>query len=378
MSMEMLKETYQIPTLPLPYDLETKAVLKQLIQSHRQLAELKSMARTIPNEHILVSTLTLQEAQDSSEVKNIVTTQDDLYKAGLDLKEKMMTPAAKEVLNYREAITIGFELLKQKHFLTNNVIKDIQGRLEHNQAGFRTVPGTKLEDERKHVIYVPPQDGEFIKQAMDNLEAFINNDAISDLDPLIKMAIIHHQFESIHPFYNGNGRTGRIVNILYLVATGLLDYPILYLSRYITHHKGEYYRLIQCIRDKEGDSSAEWEQWVLFILKGVEETAAEAIILIGEIGRLMNEYKQTLRHLFGKQYKHELLNNLFSHPYTKVGFVEHDLMLTNKTASRYLDKIVKAGLLEKKKAGRENYYINTHLLALFISVGADESRQKSG
>lgn len=376
--MEMLKETYQIPTLPLPYDLETKAVLKQLIQSHRQLAELKSMARTIPNEHILVSTLTLQEAQDSSEVKNIVTTQDDLYKAGLDLKEKMMTPAAKEVLNYREAITIGFELLKQKHFLTNNVIKDIQGRLEHNQAGFRTVPGTKLEDERKHVIYVPPQDGEFIKQAMDNLEAFINNDAISDLDPLIKMAIIHHQFESIHPFYNGNGRTGRIVNILYLVATGLLDYPILYLSRYITHHKGEYYRLIQCIRDKEGDSSAEWEQWVLFILKGVEETAAEAIILIGEIGRLMNEYKQTLRHLFGKQYKHELLNNLFSHPYTKVGFVEHDLMLTNKTASRYLDKIVKAGLLEKKKAGRENYYINTHLLALFISVGADESRQKSG
>ena len=378
MSMEMLKETYLIPKLPLPYDLETKAVLKQLIQSHRQLAELKSMARTIPNEHILVSTLTLQEAQDSSEVKNIVTTQDDLYKAGLDLKEKMMTPAAKEVLNYREAITIGFELLKQKHFLTNNVIKDIQERLEHNQAGFRTVPGTKLEDERERVIYVPPQDGEFIKQAMDNLEAFINNDAISDLDPLIKMAIIHHQFESIHPFYNGNGRTGRIVNILYLVATGLLDYPILYLSRYITHHKGEYYRLIQCIRDKEGDSSAEWEQWVLFILKGVEETAAEAIILIGEIGRLMNEYKQTLRHLFGKQYKHELLNNLFSHPYTKVGFVEHDLMLTNKTASRYLDKIVKAGLLEKKKAGRENYYINTRLLELFISVGADESRQKSG
>ena len=167
MSMEMLKETYLIPKLPLPYDLETKAVLKQLIQSHRQLAELKSMARTIPNEHTLVSTLTLQEAQDSSEVKNIVTTQDDLYKAGLDLKEKMMTPAAKEVLNYREAITIGFELLKQKHFLTNNVIKDIQERLEHNQAGFRTVPGTKLEDERKHVIYVPPQDGEFIKQTME-------------------------------------------------------------------------------------------------------------------------------------------------------------------------------------------------------------------
>lgn len=376
--MEILEETYKIPKLPLPYDLETKAVLKQLIQSHRWLAELKSMARTIPNEHILVSTLTLQEAQDSSEVKNIVTTQDDLYKAGLDLKEKFLSPAAKEVLNYREAITTGFELLRQKHFLTNNVIKNIQERLEHNQAGFRTVPGTKLEDDNKNVIYVPPQDGEFIKSAMENLEAYINDETISDLDPLIKMAIVHHQFESIHPFYNGNGRTGRIVNILYLVATGLLDYPILYLSRYITHHKGEYYRLIQAIRDKKDDSSAEWEQWVLFMLKGVEETAAEAIVLVGEIGNLMNEYKQKLRQLFGKQYKHELLNDLFSHPYTKVGFVERDLMLTNKTAGRYLEKIVKAGLLEKKKAGRENYYVNIRLLQLFINNGQNGTGLKLG
>ena len=374
--MEMLRETYKIPKLPLSYDLETKAVLKQLSQSNRWLAELKGMAKTIPNEQILIRTLTLQEAQDSTEVKNIVTTQDDLYKASLDLSEFIKGPAAKEVLNYREAITLGFELLKQRHLLTNNVIKKIQEKFVHNRAGFRNLPGTTLKDEHGNVIYVPPQDGELINSAMDNLEAFINDESLSGMDPLIKMAIIHHQFESIHPFYNGNGRTGRIVNILYLVATGLLDYPILYLSRYITHHKAKYYHLIQSIRDKEGDNFAEWEQWVLFMLKGVEETSSEAIVLIGEISKLMSEYKQELRQLFKKLYRQELRNNLFTHPYTKVGFVEHDLMITNKTASRYLDKMVKAGLLEKRKLGRENYYINTRLLEIFINVGNGTLRQK--
>ena len=374
--MELLRETYKIPKLPLSYDLETKAVLKQLSQSNRWLAELKGMAKTIPNEQILIRTLTLQEAQDSTEVKNIVTTQDDLYKASLDLSEFIKDPAAKEVLNYREAITLGFELLKQRHLLTNNVIKEVQEKFVHNRAGFRNLPGTTLKDEHGNVIYVPPQDGELINSAMDNLEAFINDERLSDMDPLIKMAIIHHQFESIHPFYNGNGRTGRIVNILYLIATGLLDYPILYLSRYITHHKAEYYHLIQSIRDKEGDNFAEWEQWVLFVLKGVEETSSEAIVLIGEISKLMSEYKQELRQLFKKLYRQELLNNLFTHPYTKVGFVEHDLMITNKTASRYLDKMVKAGLLEKRKLGRENYYINTRLLEIFINVGNGTLRQK--
>lgn len=372
----MLRETYKIPKLPLSYDLETKAVLKQLSQSNRWLAELKGMAKTIPNEQILIRTLTLQEARDSTEVKNIVTTQDDLYKASLDLSEFIKDPAAKEVLNYREAITLGFEQLKQRHLLTNKVIKEVQEKFVHNRAGFRTLPGTTLTDEQGNTVYVPPQDGELINSAMDNLEAFINDESLSDMDPLIKMAIIHHQFESIHPFYNGNGRTGRIINILYLVATGLLDYPILYLSRYITHHKAEYYHLLQSIRDKEGDNFAEWEQWVLFMLKGVEETASEAIVLIGEIGKLMSEYKQELRQLFKKLYRQELLNNLFAHPYTKVGFIEHDLMITNKTASRYLDKIVKAGLLEKKKLGRENYYINTRLFETFVNVGNGTLRQK--
>jgi len=225
-----MSKQYNIPTLPLPYDLETKEVLKQLTRSHRKLAELKGVALTIPNERILISTLTLQEAKDSSEVENIVTTQDDLYKADLNVKQNIINASTKEVLAYREAIEKGFQQVREKRLLTNNIIKQIQAELEHNRAGFRTAPGTKLERSDGKVVYTPPQDGAQILEYMQNLEAFINDEAMSELDPLIKMAIIHHQFESIHPFYDGNGRTGRIVNVLYLVTTGLLDLPILYLS----------------------------------------------------------------------------------------------------------------------------------------------------
>lgn len=266
----IMNKQYSIPTLPLPYDLETKEVLKQLTRSHRKLAELKGLALTIPNERILISTLTLQEAKDSSEVENIVTTQDDLYKAELDVKQSIINASTKEVLAYREAIEKGFQQVREKRLLTNNIIKKIQAELEHNRAGFRTTPGTKLESSDGKIVYIPPQDGVQIVEYMQNLEIFINDEAMSELDPLIKMAIIHHQFESIHPFYDGNGRTGRIVNVLYLITTGLLDLPILYLSRYITHNKGEYYRLIQAIRDKDTDNANEWIEWILFILKGIE------------------------------------------------------------------------------------------------------------
>ncbi len=202
---------------------------------------------------------------------------------------------------------------------------------------------------------------------MENLETFINDESVSDIDPLIKMAIIHHQFESIHPFYDGNGRTGRIVNILYLVITGLLDLPILYLSRYITHNKVEYYRLIQAIRDKGADNSKEWIEWIMFILKGIEETATETIRLIKGISELMSRYKSILRPLFEKQYKHELINNLFFHPYTKIEFMERDMMVERRTASKYLNKIVDAGLLHKEKIHKENYYINVGLMNLFLN-----------
>ena len=287
-----MTNNYIIPTLPLQYDFETVAVLKQLNKANKKLAELKGIARTIPNENILISMLALQEARDSSAVENIVTTQDDLYQAGVSDNVRIVNPATKEVLRYREAIFEGFEMVRKNKILSNNIIKKVQERVKQNNAGFLVSPSKALVNQSDgRVIYTPPQDIDEVNEKMSNLEAFINDQELSNLDPLIKMAIIHHQFESIHPFGDGNGRTGRIVNILYLVITDLLDLPILYLSRYITHHKGEYYRLIQAIRDKNTDNAKEWEEWILFILKGVEETAGNTIELVKGISQLMAEYK---------------------------------------------------------------------------------------
>ena len=367
---------YQIPNLPLSYDMETREILRQVNRANRKLAELKGVAQTIPNEQILISSLTLQEAKDSSEVENIVTTQDELYKADLDLKNVVINASTKEVLNYRQAMQRGFELVRLTKLLTLNDIKKIQEELEYNKAGFRSVPGTKLMNQQGETVYTPPQSGQEVVLLMDNLEEYINNPQMQDVDPLIKMAIIHHQFESIHPFYDGNGRTGRIILILYLVLNNLLDLPILYLSRYITHNKAEYYRLLQAVRDKNTDNSKEWEEWILFILKGVENTAEETIRLIKGISKLMMEYKNVLRPLFGRQYKHELLNNLFFHPYTKIEFIEKDMMVQRKTATKYLDMIVKEGLLQKIKIGRFNYYMNTKLIELFMNQQEPEKAQE--
>lgn len=361
-----MNKHYDIPLLPLPYDFETKAVLKQVNLANRRLAELKGIARTIPNENILLSTLVLQEALDSSAVENIVTTSDELYKADLNLKGQISNAAAKEVLQYREAMSLGFSRVRKLKVLSLNDIKAIQQVLEHNDAGFRRVPGTVLQSSAGDVVYTPPQDYAEVERLMSNLENYINLPNMHEVDPLIKLAIIHHQFESIHPFYDGNGRTGRILIILYLVINDLLDLPILYLSRYITHNKGAYYRLIQQIRDKNSDNLREWEQWILFMLRGVEETAEQTIELVKQIYDLMTEYKQTLRPLFGRQYKHELINNLFFHPYTKIEYMEKDMMVKRKTATKYLDTIVEAGLLRKIRHGRSNYYINSRLMDLFI------------
>lgn len=367
---------YIIPNLPLPYDLETKAVLKQLNKANKMLAELKGLATTIPNEQILISSLTLQEAKESSEVENIVTTQDDLYRASVSINQELQSAATKEVLNYREALQHGFNLVRKRQLLTNNVIKEIQERLEYNRAGFRTVPGTALKRNDGTIVYTPPQDANEIAEYMKNLERFINDDSMCDFDPLVKMAIIHHQFESIHPFYDGNGRTGRIINVLYIVQNRLLDLPILYLSRYITRNKAEYYRLIQAIRDKNSDNASEWEEWILFMLRAVEETAFDTINLVKGIGKLMTDYKNILRPLFGKYYKHELLNNLFFHPYTKLEYFQRDMSISRQTASKYLDKIVSTGLLEKIKLGRENYYVNKGLMDLFL-MGSIENIEET-
>ena len=354
---------YEIPILPLRREVETKAVLKQAAKAHRRLAELKGAVLSIPNKTILINTLSLQEAKDSSAVESIITTHDELYKAELSF-HTATSPAAKEVQSYSGALIHGFELVKKHELLTCNDIIEIYRRIKHNQAGFRNTPGTALINDRTgESVYQPPQSYDDIVSYMSNLEKFINDDSISDLDPLVKMCIIHHQFESIHPFSDGNGRTGRIVNILYLVLQGLLDYPILYLSRYIIKNKEEYYRLIQSVRDQE-----EWESWILFLLKGLEDTSQETVSLVLNIKELMLEYKQKIRSELPKIYSQDLLNNLFKHPYTKIDFICDELNISRPTATSYLNKLVDNGFLAKMKLGRDNFYLNMKLFDLLLNA----------
>ncbi|WP_086318815.1 Fic family protein [Campylobacter devanensis] len=362
-----MAKTYTIPKLPLGIDLETKEILKQVNLANKALAELKGVAHTIPNEGVLINSLVIQEAKESSEVENIVTTHDEIFQADLSVSNYAVSNAAKEVMNYREAMLEGFSRVKENMLLTNNIIKNIQEKLEKNKAGFRTSAVT-LQNSKQEIVYAPPKTGDEVEHYMSNLEQFINNPELSDLDPLIKLAIIHHQFESIHPFYDGNGRTGRIISVLYLVQNRLLDLPILYSSRYITRNKADYYKLIQAVRDNDGDIK-DWQNWVMFILKGIEVTSKETIILINGIAQLMAQYKAILKPVFGKTYKHELLNNLFFHPYTKIEFIERDMNVQRKTAAKYLDMIVDLKLLTKMKKGSSNYYINNALFELFLNKG---------
>lgn len=348
--------------LPVPQDLETKAVLKKLAQAHRALAELKGIITSIPNQSILLETLTLREARESSAIENIISTFDEVYQSNL-FSNIFASPAAKEVHQYAAALKKGFQLVKQHQLLTNNHILQIQEVVEQNRAGFRKLPGTKLMNDKKgKVVYTPPQDIDTIISLMNNLETFINDDTMMDADPLVKMAIIHHQFESIHPFYDGNGRTGRIINILYLVQKGLLHLPVLYLSQYIIKNKSDYYRLLQVVRD-EGN----WEEWILFMLDGIEKTATASVTLISSIKELMQYYKQQIRNNHSKLYSQDLLNNLFKYPYTKIEFLQNDLQISRSTAIRYLDTLVKAGYLTKHKVGRDNFFLNAKLLGLLTA-----------
>lgn len=350
--------TLGIAELPLNIDLESKNVLKALPAAHAALAELKGIASTIPDQNILINTLGLQEAKDSSAIENIITTHDDLYKSGLNF-DTFKSLQAKEVQNYISALKTGFELITRTGLLTNNSILQIQEVLEDNNAGFRKLPGTALKNATTgEIIYTPPQDYEQIVGLMANLERYINDSALQDCDPLIKMAIIHFQFESIHPFYDGNGRTGRIINILYLILQKLQSLPILYLSNYIIKHKPDYYRLLQNVRDENL-----WEDWLLFMIKGVEITAKETIELIIKIKELMLEYKHQLRNNY-KFYSQDLLNNLFKHPYTKIEFVVNDLGVSRLTAANYLNKLADDNMLRKDKLGTGNYYINEQLFNL--------------
>jgi Fic family protein len=352
------------PLLPMSHltarDFESSAILKATASASRQLAELKGLAAAIPNQGILINSLVLQEAKDSSEIENIITTHDELFRSAND-PEQAATPAAKEVRNYVQALRVGHTQVKKSGLLTINHILQIQAELEQNYAGFRKLPGTALKSSAGEVVYTP---------LMGDLERFINDDASFDADPLIKMALIHHQFESIHPFYDGNGRTGRIINVLYLVNKGLLDTPVLYLSRHIMRTKPTYYRLLQAVREHEGvEATALWQEWVLYMLTAVEQTAAQTIHTVRSIRDALQDYKHRIRADY-KFYSQDLINNLFMHPYTKIDFVERDLKVTRLTAARYLDALAAGGLLKKLKIGRSSYYVNVSLNAILTRQDA--------
>ena len=348
-------------------DLETVPVLKALAAANRGLAELKGRAATIPNPRILIDTLTLQEARASSAIENIVTTQDELFRAGLATGSSA-SAEAKEVARYREVLVLGFERLRARQgVLSNGSLIEMFQRLKQSDAGFRQIPGTVLKNEATgEVVHTPPQDAQEIRDHMTALERFINDDALCPLDPLIKMALIHHQFETIHPFYDGNGRIGRILNVLYLTRTGLLDLPILYLSRTINQTKDDYYRLLRAVR-REGA----WEAWVLYLLGAVAETAQVTLGLVEGLRQQMADVKQRLRAELPRIYSQDLLNNLFRHPYTRAAFLASDLGASRITAARYLDRLAERGFVEKLRAGRNTYYIHTRLVRHFVEASGE-------
>ena len=342
--------------LPLDIDIETKAILKKSILANKALAKLNGVAKIIPNQAILINSLILQEAKDSSEIENIITTHDELYQSSLDISN--ISHATKEVQSYSRALLKGFDLVKDNSLLLTRHIVDIQQELEGNVAGIRKQAGTVLKNQATgEVIHTPPQEETTIRKLLDNLEQYINtNDGI---DPLIKMAIIHYQFETIHPFYDGNGRTGRIINILYLVLNELLDLPILYLSSYIIKHKADYYRLLQEVRTK-----GSWEEWIIYMLEGIEQTATKQVQLINDIKELMDNTKEKLKSELPKIYSKDLLEVLFIHPYTKIDMLVENLELHRDTASKHLKAMEKIGILNSVQIKNTRFYVNVKLFEL--------------
>lgn len=351
----------QLKPLPVPssIELETPAVLRLAARAHRALAELKGAAATIPNETILIDTLALQEAKDSSEIEDIITTEDQLFQGDV-VSGQFPSAAAKEVHHYAVALKIGLAHVREQGFLRLDDVLEIQAALEKNRAGLRKLSGTVLKNQNTgEVVYQPPQDPVVIENLMTNFLEHFHRDEPGDPDPLVRMAVLHYQFESIHPFYDGNGRTGRILNLLHLVMHGLLDVPVLYLSRYIVRHKADYYQRLQAVREGEA-----WEAWVLYMLSAVEETSRETLTKVRGIRDLMQATKQRLRSDLPKIYSQDLLNNLFRHPYTKTEFIVRDLGVSRPTAVKYLEALAAAGLVRKTKLGRTNFYINESLFEL--------------
>lgn len=356
--MGQIAPHFQLEKLPpLREKVETMEILRQVAKSTAALAELKGIANTIPNQEMLINAVVLQEAKDSSEIENIVTTQDELYKA-LTVNKSQISPEAKEVVNYRKAIFYGYEVVQSQGFLKINDIIRIQEILVSNSAGIRSIPGTVLKnDSTDEIVYTPPQEKVEIVDLLSNFITFYNKQ--DDLSPLINLAILHYQFESIHPFYDGNGRTGRILNVLYLILNNLIDVPILYLSSYIIDNKPEYYRLLNQL-NRDG----EWDEWIMFILKAVESTSKSTIKKITSIKKMLDETILIVQQKAPKLYRKELVELLFEQPYSKIEFVVNKLGVERKAAARYLRELEKVGIVESHKVGREILYINRELITI--------------
>ena len=343
-----------LPLLPPAVDLETKAILRQTITSARALADLKGIAAKIPNQAVLVSGIVLQEARLSSEIENIVTTSDELYRAAAS-PEDVTDPQTKEVLRYREALWYGFHSLEARP-LNTNLFVEMVSQIRGVQMEIRRVPGTTLKKQDGEVIYTPPMGEHLLRELLGNLEKFIHAD--EGPDPLIRLAVMHYQFEAIHPFTDGNGRTGRILNILYLVEKGLLDWPVMYLSQYILSHKIGYYRGLRAVTEEGA-----WEPWILFMLRAVEETAKETQGRVLRILDLMEKTTGRVKTELPTIYSKDLIEAIYRNPYCKIRFLEENGLGHRQTVSGYLKKLAQIGVLRPLKIGRELYYINDDLLA---------------
>jgi len=344
-----------LPLLPPKAEIETRAILKKAISAGRALAELKGLGKTIPNQAILVNSIILQEAKASSEIENIITTHDALFRA-YSAKTSQIDPATKEVLRYREALWKGFNSLKKRPLLTTNLFIQIVQTIRANKAGIRNTPGTKVANASTgEVVFTPPEGENIIRDKLKNLEDYIHTE--DEVDPLIKLALIHYQFEAIHPFTDGNGRTGRILNILYLTQKGLLDLPVLYLSKYIIEQKSDYYRHLRCVTEHKA-----WEPWVLYLLDAVEQTALFTRDKILAVRVLLTKTLEfTKENLPSRVYSKDLIELLFHQPYTKVNFLVDAGISERKTASNYLKQLEKIGVLQARKVGKENLYLNKEL-----------------
>ena len=360
MAFERDKPYNDLPSLPPSnIELETKPILKQAVSTSRALAELKGAGDLIPNQAVLLTTLGLQEAKFSSEIENVVTTNDQLYKAFAD-DGKFNDPATKEVLHYNDALWAGYREVKEGRPLSTGLFERTVGCIKSGSAGVRKLSGTKIVNGFGEIIYTPPEGEKLIRDKLENLERFLYGQP--EIDPLVKMAVAHYQFEAIHPFADGNGRTGRILNILYLVETGLLDFPILYLSRYIIENKTAYYEGLRRITEERA-----WEDWILYMLRAVEKTAFTTRSKVASIRDLMDTVGEQIKAELPKIYRKELVELLFRQPYSKISFIVNEKISTRQTASNYLKQLEAIGILDGFKQGNELYYVNIPFYNLLIS-----------